>query len=67
MDENIGVVSGRCTECGYEFPYPREAAAEPAGTPCPRCGATEGRAFEIHASDSVAFHEYVKAKDISGG
>ncbi|MDV8071169.1 hypothetical protein R4P64_32135 [Rhodococcus sp. IEGM 1366] len=62
MDEDIGVVSGRCTECGFEFPYPSKAAAEPAGTACPRCGATAGRAFEINASDSVTFHEYVKAK-----
>lgn len=62
MEEEIGAVSGKCTECDYEFPYPSEAAAEPAGTPCPCCGATAGRAFVINASDSAAFHEYVKTK-----
>ncbi|HJP61069.1 MAG TPA: hypothetical protein VJ865_13770 [Gemmatimonadaceae bacterium] len=58
MDENIGAVSGKCTECEYEFPDPRKAAAEAAGTPCPRCGATSGREFVINASDSFSLHEF---------
>lgn len=62
MGDNDGVVAGRCGECGYEFPDPREAASKSAGTPCPNCGATTNRIFEVHASDSIKLREYAKVK-----
>ncbi len=62
MSDNAGVVAGHCGECGYIFPDPNAASVEPAGAPCPQCGATTNRTFDVHASGSITFHEYARAK-----
>ena len=53
MSESAGVTAVRCDVCGYEYPNPTQAAAEPPGTPCPECGATTGRHIDIAESDSI--------------
>ena len=69
MSESAGVTAVRCDVCGYEYPNPTQAAAEPAGTPCPNieCGATTGRQFDIAASDSIQVSEFVEYKGKHAG
>lgn len=60
--EEEGVVAGRCAACGYEFDDAAKAAAEPADTPCPSCGAIGRRHFFVGTSDFVQAHEFVVVK-----
>jgi hypothetical protein len=64
VSESADLTSVRCDVCGYEYPNPAQAAAEPPGTPCPNpnCGATTGRSFYIVASDSIEIHDLVESK-----
>lgn len=55
-----GISSGHCSNCRYVFPDPVAAAAEPAGTPCPKCGKTTGRTFEVGSDDFARGYEFVK-------
>lgn len=62
MSESAGVTAVRCDVCGYEYPNPTQAAAEPPGTPCPNteCGSTTGRHVYIEVSDSIGVYDLVK-------
>jgi hypothetical protein len=59
VSESAGVTALRCDVCGYEYPNPAQAGAEPQGTPCPNPGgcATTGRQFDIAVSDSIQIHD----------
>jgi hypothetical protein len=67
VSESAGVTAVRCDVCGYEYPNPTQAAAEPPGTPCPECGATTGRHRYIAASDSIQISEFVEYKGKHAG
>jgi hypothetical protein len=69
VSESARVTAVRCDVCGYEYPNPTQAAAEPAGTPCPNteCCATTGRQFDIAASDSIEVSDLVEYKGKHAG
>jgi hypothetical protein len=69
VSESAGVSTARCDVCGYEYPHPTQATAEPAGTPCPNieCGATTGGQFDIAASDSIEVSDLVEYKGKHAG
>jgi hypothetical protein len=56
-----GITAGHCAMCEYDFPDPVAFSAEPAGAPCPQCGAS-APVFVVSASDSRTFHEFARAK-----
>ena len=52
MSESAGGTAVRCDKCGYEYPNPTQATAEPR-TPCPKCGETTGLLIECVVMDSA--------------
>jgi hypothetical protein len=56
-----GITAGHCAMCKYDFPDPVAFSAEPAGTPCPQCGAS-APVFVVSESDRAAFHDFAEAK-----
>lgn len=59
------LISARCTHCSYRWPDPVVAAAEPAGTPCPGCGALGERLYDVLATEEVRIYEFTEVKEAS--
>jgi hypothetical protein len=54
-----GIVARHCGICGYGFPDPVEASAQPADSPCPECGG-HCPVFTVQAADAAEFHDFVQ-------
>lgn len=52
----------RCSKCGFMFTDHGTRVTVLNKPPCPQCGAVEGRAIHIHASDTVEAHEFIQLK-----